>query len=501
MRKLYVLILLLFSVAFCTEVSAAGTISWKESERIDSTHFAFYIDAIDLNINYLSAQFEVGNGEVTRIYPLNGWNWLQSGWKNIFVHDGTVSGNSRIARVVVEMSGNVGYSLHDVLVKNYQCDGDGNFSFGPTGSLVDTNTFIKQCYSNDATLSNLTVSHGTLNPTFQKNVKQYSLTVDYNVSTITFNPTVSDSNARVKSGTSCSLKEGENTCNIVVVAANLDELTYTIQVTRKSAPVVTPPKSNDATLSNLTVSHGTLNPNFQKNITQYSLTVDNSISTITFSPTLSNNEAKIVSGTTCSLNEAVNNCNIIITAEDGTTNTYMIQVTRKKAVEPDKPSLSSDATIASLKTLEGVLSPQFDPNILSYTITLNRKIDSFEITYFVNYERDNPSYQGHHYLCLIDDNMKCDIVVTAEDGTTTKIYQFAIQVLIDKDPSDVGNDSIGSEDGNKGDSDMNDGTQSSGEIDNPQTGDILKPGLLLLSFLGIGFALIFLKKKNSIQKL
>jgi uncharacterized repeat protein (TIGR02543 family) len=102
--------------------------------------------------------------------------------------------------------------------------------------------------STDATLSALTISSGTLSPTFVSSTDSYTASVTNATSSITVTPTRNQANAtiqvRVNSGTyssvtsgspsgSLSLSVGSNTINVLVTAQNgSTTATYTITVTR-----------------------------------------------------------------------------------------------------------------------------------------------------------------------------------------------------------------------------------------------------------------------------
>ena len=79
--------------------------------------------------------------------------------------------------------------------------------------------------------------------------------------------------------------------------------TYTINVTRKDN------RSSVNTLSNLSISAGTLSPAFSSNVTKYNVQLDNTISSLTISATLTDSKSKFASGygpRSVSLKEGVN---------------------------------------------------------------------------------------------------------------------------------------------------------------------------------------------------
>jgi len=136
-----------------------------------------------------------------------------------------------------------------------------------------------------------------------------------------------------------SLSVGSNTINVRVTAQDgTTTTTYTITVTRQS---------NDATLSALTISQGTLSPSFISSTTSYTASVKNSVLSVTVTPTRTQanatiqarvgagSYASVTSGSASSalaLSLGSNTVNVLVTAQDGTTNTYTITITRAPAI-------------------------------------------------------------------------------------------------------------------------------------------------------------------------
>ncbi|MEQ8175518.1 MAG: InlB B-repeat-containing protein [Syntrophomonadaceae bacterium] len=113
--------------------------------------------------------------------------------------------------------------------------------------------------SNDATLSNLVVSAGSFNETFDSNATVYTVNVADGVTTTTITPTVNESHATVKvNGTTVNsgaasgniqLNAGVNTIAVVVTGQNgTTTKTYTITINR-AAPAAAPVFLSAATSS------------------------------------------------------------------------------------------------------------------------------------------------------------------------------------------------------------------------------------------------------------
>ncbi len=125
------------------------------------------------------------------------------------------------------------------------------YAYGDDSSANSTNygkaniltSVTGSCDSSDATLSNLTISNGTLTPTFASGTTSYTASVSNATTSVTVTPTANESHATIKvNGTtvvsgeasgSISLSVGTNTITTVVTSQNgIGTKTYTITVTR-----------------------------------------------------------------------------------------------------------------------------------------------------------------------------------------------------------------------------------------------------------------------------
>ena len=109
--------------------------------------------------------------------------------------------------------------------------------------------------------------------------------------------------------------------------------TYTLTIT-KAQP------SNNATLSLLTISQGTLSPKFSQNTITYKASVPNSTQSIRVTPTVTNLFATVKvnnqgvslgAGQIVLLKMGINTVKVLVTAENKTTTkTYTLTITKKK---------------------------------------------------------------------------------------------------------------------------------------------------------------------------
>ena len=124
---------------------------------------------------------------------------------------------------------------------------------------VGSFTLAVQVYSNDATLSGLSLSasSASLTPAFASDEESYTASVGNAISSVRVTPTVNEANATVTvKGTTVasgqqsgpiSLSVGENTITVVVTAEDGTTKTYTVDVTRAAAPTPTPTPTPDPT--------------------------------------------------------------------------------------------------------------------------------------------------------------------------------------------------------------------------------------------------------------
>ena len=102
-------------------------------------------------------------------------------------------------------------------------------------------------------------------------------------------------------------------------------------------------KSSNASLSSLVISAGTLSPEFSSDTKDYTATVDYSCSSLAVTANPSDSKASVTSVTgNDSLEVGDNTVSVVVTAEDGSTATYNIVVTRRAEDDPDNSDKQQD---------------------------------------------------------------------------------------------------------------------------------------------------------------
>ena len=337
--------------------------------------------------------------------------------------------------------------------------GTGIFTTGVTGLAPETNysfaayaansagtsyssTGTFKTLSNNAALSGLSLSAGTLNPVFDSATTTYSMYVPNTTLALTVTPTVANSAATVQvngtpvaSGTASgaiSLAVGSNPVTTMVTAQDGTTKTYTVPVIRASTA--------SATLASLLLDSGSLSPIFDSATAGYTVSVPNSTASITLSPGLTDpaasvtvNSVSVASGSASAaipLNSGSNVIILTVTSSDATSfMTYTVTVTRAS---------SSNAALSSLAPDAGTLSPAFDGSVTSYSMSVPQTTKTISFTpgaaemhasITVNGTTAASSSASSPVSLMEGDNVII-IRVTAQDGITVITYTVAVHRAI-----------------------------------------------------------------------
>ena len=176
-----------------------------------------------------------------------------------------------------------------------------------------------------------------------------------------------------------SVATSANTTNTSNTASGTESKSTSTTSTTKSTNNATK-KSSNANLSNLGIRPYDFS-GFKSGTTSYSVTVPNDTTSVEVYATAQSSSAKVTGTGTKSLEVGTNKLNVVVTAEDGTTKTYTINITRQEGTEANteivQDQYSGDG-LASLKIGDLTLSPSFDTTIYEYTVKYigeNTKLD------------------------------------------------------------------------------------------------------------------------------
>ncbi|KAK3702575.1 hypothetical protein RRG08_042565 [Elysia crispata] len=183
---------------------------------------------------------------------------------------------------------------------------------------------------------------------------------------------------------------------------------------------------DDCNLSKLTVKPGSLTPTFNKDITEYNVTVASNVEKITLNPTTSDNGASFsISGSGGSrdvpLKEGViTDIKIEVSSEDNTLKSYFVCVKRLSA---------KDAVLTDISIKSGHLEPEFSSNQFEYYCLLPCNVTEASITPKAPDPKNAVTVNGGKPgspLPLNTGLSEIKIEVTSPDGTNKKVYIIEI---------------------------------------------------------------------------
>ena len=317
---------------------------------------------------------------------------------------------------------------------------------GPLGGPVNTSD------SNSA-LSAMSLSHGILSPSFDRDTLTYMARVANGVAGITITPSAESPTTRVHvagelvapgdSSATITLEAGvAKDIAIVGTAENGSTTTnYTLRVTRAAAGA-----SANANLSSLlastlpqTPSIGlSLTPAFAANTLNYTIDVLNEVTRITLFPSVADDDAVITidgvvvpssGGIQVELGEGSNRVDMLVTAADAvTTRTYTV-ITTRASINAD-----SDARLNDLSLSNGTLTPAFHIGGTSYTATVAAAIGTVTVTPTAVFDGVTitvnsatvASGAASTPITLTSGTNSVTIQVRSADGTATRLYTVTV---------------------------------------------------------------------------
>ncbi|THJ18367.1 MAG: cadherin-like beta sandwich domain-containing protein [Nitrospira sp. CG24B] len=245
--------------------------------------------------------------------------------------------------------------------------------------------------SSNNNLSALSVTPGSLDPTFAANTPNYTVNVTTTVTSVNISATKADADAvmsgdltagaGIATGQATIPLDGPGTSKVVSItltAPSGASRTYTVTVNR-AAP------SSDNNLSALSVTPGSLDPAFTANTLSYTVNVETTVTSVDASATKTDADAvmsgDVTAGTGIATGQATipldgpgtsKVVSITVTAPSGASKTYAITVNRAAP--------SSDTNLSALTVTGGPLVPDFSSNTTTYTLDVPFSVDSVTVS-------------------------------------------------------------------------------------------------------------------------
>lgn len=185
-------------------------------------------------------------------------------------------------------------------------------------------------------------------------------------------------------------------------------------------------KSKEATLTGITVSQGTLTPEFNKDIKEYTVVVKDTIPSIRINGTPCP-LASVTGGGTKSIQMGENTVELIVTAEDKVTkNTYVVKVIRGEVAEP-----SAYLKNISINNIGIALSPEFDSKNNKYTVKVDKDIKSLNLKCEAEDPLAEVKIEGNEDFKLGEN----EIVITVTSSDKEQVEVYNITVIMEEEES------------------------------------------------------------------
>jgi len=178
-------------------------------------------------------------------------------------------------------------------------------------------------------------------------------------------------------------------------------------------------KSSNNNLKTLQLDVEGINPIFNKKQTQYYISILENISQININAIPEDEKAKveIIGNNNISVGNSV--IKIIVIAENGNKKEYIINVTKANNLE------ITNANLENLAIENYTLVPEFDTNIIEYTVEIPADVATLNILAIPQKENATVTIQGNENLQVGDNLIKISVV--AADGTTSKEYNILVK--------------------------------------------------------------------------
>lgn len=304
--------------------------------------------------------------------------------------------------VILTVAPNANYELVANSLKITHTTGSQDVTVSGSGTAEDPYTFTMPAYA--VTVTAQFRQQTTAAPTFTSNEDALA-SVDDKEATFTLTSTPVDTYKIYNDATGETIVSAVtaiangSTLTLTFTTAPTTDTTYYISATEsgkaessRTAVTVHPySKSNDATLSNLTITGGALSPVFASGTTEYTVEVPYSVDSVTVTPTVTNSKASVtVNNQNVTSGNASNTISLTagqeisitveVTAESGTTQSYTITVTRAAAQYGITLSETGTHTFPSLGSGYGEYEYTDYSVPLTVTVTNTGDVDTGSLT-------------------------------------------------------------------------------------------------------------------------
>ncbi len=281
-----------------------------------------------------------------------------------------------------------------------------------TGSKTIKVTVSEVTKSSNASLSNLGITPYDFS-NFTSGTTSYTVNVPYETTSISIYATKGHSGQTISGTGTKTLSVGTNTFSVKVTAEDgTTTKTYTLNIVRSAT-------SSVATLSNLGITPEEYDfTTFTSGTTSYEVDVPYEAEVIEIYAEATSSRATVTGTGEKTLEVGTNTFEVIVTAEDGTTQTYTLIITRANE--------HGWIGLINIEIAGYTLNPEFDNEVYEYQIDIDTLIDQLEITTEVSSDEYEVEIAGNENL-QEGENVITILVMNTEDDTTTT-YQLIVNI-------------------------------------------------------------------------
>jgi len=210
---------------------------------------------------------------------------------------------------------------------------------------------------------------------------------------------------------------------------NTQTTTPTSSSTPNTRTTVRNETSSNANLSNLGIRPHDFT-GFTPNTTSYSVTVPSDTESVEVYAQAADNSATISGTGTVTLEEGENIINVTVTAEDGTTKTYTINITRETSEVAEENVQENGLAKLVIQNVE--MTPEFKTNTYEYTAkyigektTLPIEVEATDETYQIEIVGNEDLKEGENIITIL---------VSESNGNNVATYQITVEKsLVDEE--------------------------------------------------------------------
>lgn len=195
-------------------------------------------------------------------------------------------------------------------------------------------------------------------------------------------------------------------------------------------------KSNDSTLKSLAVEGYELYPAFDINTREYNIRITNDITKVAIAPTVNHEKASYkIQGATEELLVGKNVITVIVTAEDGSSSNYVINVTRDREGLNVKHIKFFYIDETGVKQ-ELTLNPVFSSGVFEYDLgTISHLVSNLEADVLANFSEAKIEVSGNENLVEGENTITVTVTMPSEsEEEADEVLTYTLKVNKEAEP-------------------------------------------------------------------